>query len=142
MTDRSIARRIALIAALAIVAPVVAQRGEPGLQLPLGRPFFTRLITPLLSTDLTHAGTWICTALNTTDTPLTVTVRAFNVNGQEVSFDDHTCALEPGRACTRFWETGIAGHYCSFTFLGNQNALRAGLQVSDQDGFSLFAEAH
>jgi hypothetical protein len=142
MTNRSIARRIALIAALTIVAPVVAQRAEPGPPLQLGRRLFTRLVTPLLSTDLTHAGTWICSALNTTDAPLTVTVRAFNFNGQEVSFDDHTCTLEPGRSCTRFWETGIAGHYCSFTFVGDASAIRAGLQVSDQDGFSLFAEAH
>jgi hypothetical protein len=141
MTDSSIARRIALIVALAI-APVVAQRGDPGPQVPFGRPFFTKLITPLLSTDDLHAGRWICTALNTTDAPLTVTVRAFKDNGQEVGFDDHTCALEPGKACTRFWVTGIQGHYCTFTFLGSSNALRAGLQVSDEDGFSLFAEAH
>jgi hypothetical protein len=104
----------------------------------------TRLTTPLLTTDLTHAGTWICSAVNAGNDPLTITVRAFNQNGEEVSFDDHTCTLEPGKTCTRFWETGIAGHYCTFTFtfLGTGNAIRAGLQVSDEDGFSLFAEAH
>ena len=141
MTTLSIARRTALIVALGVAVPVVAQRAEPGPQVVVGRPLLTKLLTPLLSTDLTHAGTWICSAVNATNTPLVVTVRAFNFNSQEVSFDDHTCALEPGRSCTRFWETGISGHYCTFTFLGPANSLRAGLQVSDQDGFSLFAEA-
>jgi hypothetical protein len=139
----SVGRRFALIAVLAIVAPVLAQRNEPGPPVQFGRPFLvTRLITPLLTTDLTHAGTWVCSAVNAGNDPLTVTVRAFNFNGQAVSFDDPTCALEPGKTCTRFWETGIAGHYCTFAFQGTANAIRAGLQVSDADGFSLFAEAH
>jgi hypothetical protein len=139
----SVGRPVALIAVLAMVAPVLAHRTDPGPAAQSGRPFLgTRLITPLLSTDLDHAGTWICSAVNAGNDPLTVTVRAFNQNGQEVSFDDHTCALEPGKTCTRFWETGIAGHYCTFTFLGTANAIRAGLQVSAADGFTLFAEAH
>ena len=143
MTNLSIARRAALIVALAVMTPVFAQRAEPGPPIQLGRMFFTTLTTPVLTTDITHAGSWVCSALNTTDTPLTVTVRAFNiVNGQEVDFDDHTCALDSGKACTRFWETGIAGHYCTFTFHGKERDIRAGLQVSDEDGFSLFAEAH
>jgi len=141
MTNLSIARRIALIIALGIAAPVIAHRSEPGPPVQGARPFVTRLITPLLSTDETHAGAWICTAVNATQTPIAVTVRAFNFNGQQVSFDDHTCALEPGGSCTRFWKTGISGHYCTFTFVGAASALRAGLQVSDEDGFSLFAEA-
>ncbi len=76
------------------------------------------------------------------DAPLTDTVRAFNVLGSEVDFDDHSCTLEPGKSCEQFWKTGIAGHYCSVTFHGKEGAVRAGLQVSDDDGFSLFAEAH
>src|SRR5262245_50265509 len=138
----SLGRCLASIVVVAIAAPVVAQRAEPGPAPQFGRPFLTRLTTPLLTTDLTHAGSWICSAVNSGNAPLTVTVRAFNQNGQEVSFDDHTCTLEPGKTCTRFWQTGIAGHYCTFTFQGTGSGIRAGLQLSDADGFSLFAEAH
>ena len=142
MTNLSIARRAALIVALAVITPVFAQRTEPGPPIQLGRSFFTTLTTPVLTTDTTHAGSWVCSALNTTDTPLTVTVRAYNIVAGQVDFDDHTCSLDPGKACDRFWETGIAGHYCTFTFHGKERDIRAGLQVSDEDGFSLFAEAH
>ena len=142
MSNTPFARRVALIAALTVVAPVVAQRTDPPPPLQIGRQLFRTIVTPVLSGDLTHGGQWNCTALNVTDDPLSVTVRAFNTFGQEVPFDDHTCTIDPGRVCTQFWQTGLAGHYCTFTFRGAASSVRAGLQVTDDDGYSLFAEAH
>jgi hypothetical protein len=145
MTKSRLARYAGFALMLSVVAPALAQRTDPPDAPPqIGRVRLpTTLVTPLLSTDDFHGGTWLCSALNVGDEPLGVTIRAFRELGQEVEFEDHTCTLPPGTSCSRFWKTGIAGHYCKVTLLGNKNSIRAGLQVTDtnDDGFSLFAEA-
>ena len=135
------ARYAAVILALVVVFPAFAQREQPpGVVL---RPLpLTTLVTPVLSSSELYAGRWDCNALNVTDAPLTVTVRAFNVLGSEVDLDHNTCTLAPGKVCEGHWVTGISGHYCTFTFRGSKTSVRAGLQVDDEGGFSVFAEAH
>jgi hypothetical protein len=145
MMKLHLARYAGFALILSVVAPALAQRTDPPDTPPqIGRfRLPTALVTPVLSTDQFHGGTWICSALNVGDEPLNITMRAFRELGQEVAFEDHTCELEPGKACSRLWTTGIAGHYCKVTLFGSKNSIRAGLQVTDtnDDGFSLFAEA-
>ena len=146
MTMLHAARCAGCVIALSVVVPALAERNSPREAAAQGRidfkPSPTTIATPLLATDFVHAGTWICSALNVGDKPIKVTVRAFTEDAQEVDFGGtNLCELEPGKGCTRLWETGIADHYCTMTFFGQKDSLRAGLQLTDDDGFSLFADA-
>lgn len=144
MTKSRLVRYAGFALMLSVVAPALAQRTDPGDEPPIGRVRLpTTLVTPVLSTDDFHGGSWLCTALNVGDQPLDVTIRAFRETGQEVAFEDHTCTIPPGQSCSRFWVTGIAGHYCKVTVFGSKNSTRAGLQMTDtnDDGLSLFADA-
>jgi hypothetical protein len=53
----------AVIVAVAVVTPALAQRTDPPVDTIQPIPLITTLVTPILITDDAHAGSWLCTAL-------------------------------------------------------------------------------
>jgi hypothetical protein len=151
---RNSSRAFGLLAAF-FAATAAAQQDTPVPRDVLGpiddllrRGFFaiptTTLVTPVLATDIAHGGTWQCWILNVGDQQLDVTLRAFSATtGQEIALEA-ACGqpIGPGQSCSGFWQTGIEAHYCKFSFSGSKESVRASMQVTADDGYSLFAEAH
>jgi len=144
MSNFLFVRYASLIVMLVIVAPALAQRTDtPGTPVQVIGVLFRTLVTPPLSTTLVDSGgTWFCSALNVTAEPLTVTIRARSVAGDEIDLGD-ACSLDAGKGCAKVWHSGVGTYYCTFTFRGREDAIRAGAQLTDDDvAFSVFAEAH
>ena len=136
---------------LAAATNVIAAQARPGDQSPTGggnaygqvKQAPHRIATPLLArSPFETSRAFVCRAVNVADEPVTVTVRMFTNEGEELDTDDplypenpsggascRSHELEPRHGCSRGSSYGTDAAFCLITYVGPEGAVRGSLQL-------------